>query len=171
MHNYENIMASILVSKQFNVPYEIIVKYLSKFNGVEHRIEFAGNVSGRDFYNDSKATNVMSTITALKAFNTDVILLLGGLDRGHSFDDLVPYLKHTKCIVCFGETKHRIEKFAKDNNIEVFVVDDIESATKKAYEISKKGDTILLSPACASWDQFNSFEERGDCFKRTVSNL
>lgn len=171
MHNYENIMASILVSKQFNVPYEIIMKYLSKFNGVEHRIEFAGNVSGRDFYNDSKATNVMSTITALKAFNTDVILLLGGLDRGHSFDDLVPYLKHTKSIVCFGETKHRIEKFAKDNNIEVFVVDDIESATKKAYEISKKGDTILLSPACASWDQFNSFEERGDCFKRTVSNL
>ena len=170
-HNYENIMASILVAKEFDVSYETIMKVLSKFGGVEHRIEFVKEVNGREFYNDSKATNVMSTITALKAFDNDVILLLGGLDRGHSFDDLVPYLKHTKYIVCFGETKYRIEEFARKNNIDVFVVDDIVKATKKAYEVSKKGDTILLSPACASWDQFNSFEERGDAFKETVNKL
>ena len=170
-HNYENIMASILVAKEFDVSYETIMKVLSKFGGVEHRIEFVKEVNGREFYNDSKATNVMSTITALKAFDNDVILLLGGLDRGHSFDDLVPYLKHTKYIVCFGETKYRIEEFARKNNIDVFVVDDIVEATKKAYEVSKIGDTILLSPACASWDQFNSFEERGDAFKETINKL
>lgn len=171
MHNYENIMASILACKQFDVSYETIMKVLSKFSGVEHRIEFVKEVNGREFYNDSKATNVMSTITALKAFDSDVILLLGGLDRGHSFDDLVPYLNHTKYIVCFGETKYRIEEFARKNNIDVFVVDNIKEATKKAYEISKKGDTILLSPACASWDQFNSFEERGDAYKETINQL
>ena len=171
MHNYENIMASILVCKQFGVSFDTIMKVLSKFSGVEHRIEFVKEVNGRTFYNDSKATNVMSTITALKAFDNDVILLLGGLDRGHSFDDLVPYLNHTKYIVCFGETKFRIEEFARKNNIDVFVVDDVEEATKKAYEISKKGDTILLSPACASWDQFNSFEERGNKFKDTINEL
>lgn len=170
-HNYENIMASILVAKKFDVSYETIMKVLSKFSGVEHRIEFVKEVNGREFYNDSKATNVMSTITALKAFDNDVILLLGGLDRGHSFEDLVPYLNHTKYIVCFGETKYRIEKFARENGIDVFVVNDIFEATKKAYEISKKGDTILLSPACASWDQFNSFEERGDAYKETINNL
>lgn len=171
IHNYENIMASILACKQFNISYESIMNVLSKFTGVEHRIEFVKEVNGREFYNDSKATNVMSTITALKAFDNDVILLLGGLDRGHSFDELVPYLNHTKQIICFGETKYRIEEFAKKNNIDVSVVNDVEKATKKAYEISKKGDTILLSPACASWDQFNSFEERGDKFKDTIKKL
>lgn len=171
IHNYENIMASILACKQFNISYESIMNVLSKFTGVEHRIEFVKDVNGREFYNDSKATNVMSTITALKAFDNDVILLLGGLDRGHSFDELVPYLNHTKQIICFGETKYRIEEFAKKNNIDVSVVNDVEEATKKAYEISKKGDTILLSPACASWDQFNSFEERGDKFKDTINKL
>ena len=171
MHNYENIMASILACKEFDVSRETIMKVLSNFSGVEHRIEFVKEVNGREFYNDSKATNVMSTITALKAFDNDVILLLGGLDRGHSFDELIPYLNHTKYIICFGETKYRIEEFAKENNIDVFVVENIEEATKKAYEISKEGDTILLSPACASWDQFNSFEERGDAFKATINNL
>ena len=171
MHNYENIMASILACKEFGVSYEIIMNVLSKFSGVEHRIEFVKEVNGREFYNDSKATNVMSTITALKAFDNDVVLILGGLDRGHSFDDLVPYLNHTRSIVCYGETKYRIEEFARENNIDVYVVENIEEATKKAYEISKEGDTILLSPACASWDQFNSFEERGDAYKKTISNL
>ena len=171
MHNYENIMASILVAKQFDVSDAVIMKVLSSFSGVEHRIEFVNEVNGREFYNDSKATNVMSTITALKSFENDVILILGGLDRGHSFDDLVPYLKHTVHIVCYGETKERIRDFALKNNISVTVTNDIVEATKEAYKISKKGDTILFSPACASWDQFNNFEERGDLFKKTVKNL
>ena len=171
MHNYENIMAATLVAKEFNVSNDIITKVLSKFGGVEHRIEFVRKVNGREFYNDSKATNVMSTITALKSFDNDVILILGGLDRGHSFDGLVPYLNHTKHIVCYGETKERIRKFAQDNNIDVAVVDNVSEAALTAYNLSKEGDTILLSPACASWDQFKSFEDRGNEFKKTVDNL
>lgn len=171
MHNYENIMASILVSMQFNVKKEYIMDVLTTFGGVSHRMEFVKNVEGRDFYNDSKATNVVSTITALKSFDTPVILILGGLDRGHSFDDLVPYLNHVKLIVCYGQTKNRIKQFAENNNIEVTVVDDVKQAARVSYEKSNKGDTILLSPACASWDQWNNFEERGDAFKSAIKNL
>ena len=141
------------------------------FAGVEHRIEFVTKLNGREFYNDSKATNVDSTITALKSFDNEVVLILGGLDRGHSFDPLLPYLTHVKHIVCYGETKDRIKEFADKNNIDVTVTDNLEEATHAAYNISLEGDTILLSPACASWDQYKSFEERGDEFKKVVSSL
>lgn len=171
VHNYENIMAALLVAKQFDVNIDVIMDVLTNFGGVAHRMEFAGNVSGRNFYNDSKATNVVSTITALKSFNTPVILILGGLDRGHSFDDLIPYLNYTKLIVCYGETKDRIEKFAKDNGIDVIAVNDVMEATRVSFENSLKGDTILLSPACASWDQWENFEQRGDAFKKEIKNL
>ncbi len=171
MHNYENFMAAILVAKEFNISNEVIMNVLSNFSGVEHRNEFVKNVNGRDFYNNSKSTNVFSTITALKSFENNVILILGGLDRGHSFDDLVPYLKHVVHIVCYGETKERIRNFALENNIPVTVKDNIDEATIEAYDISKEGDTILLSPACASWDQFKNFEERGNEFKKIVKNL
>jgi len=170
-HNYENIMAAILVAKEFNVSDEKIKNVINSFSGVEHRMEFVKTLNGRNFYNDSKATNVTSTITALKSFEDNVILLLGGLDRGHSFDDLTPYLKNTKLIICYGETKERIKKFAENLKIEVKVVENVREAVRKAYELSKEGDTILLSPACASWDQFDSFEQRGDAFKDEIENL
>ena len=171
VHNYENIMCAIMVSKQFNVSNEIINQVLKEFRGVPHRIEFVKNINGVDFYNDSKATNVKSTQIALGTFKNPTILLLGGLDRGHSFDGLKEYLKNVKSIVCYGETKNRIKEFADKCNINCIVVDNIVEATKKAYELSDIGDTVLLSPACASWDQFNSFEERGDLFKETVCEL
>ena len=171
IHNYENIMAAILVAKEFNVSNEVIKEVLNNFAGVEHRIEFVTKLNGREFYNDSKATNVDSTITALKSFSNDVVLILGGLDRGHSFDPLLPYLTHVKHIVCYGETKERIKEFAFKNNIDVTVTDSLEEATHAAYNISLEGDTILLSPACASWDQYKNFEQRGDEFKEIVSSL
>ena len=171
MHNYENIMAAILVCKLFNVSNSVIKEVLNNFAGVEHRLEFVAKVNGRQFYNDSKATNTNSTITALKSFEGNVILLLGGLDRGHSFEPLKPYLTHVKHIVCFGQTKDRIKDFCLKNNIDVTVVDNIEQACKTAYNISALGDTILLSPACASWDQYEHFEQRGDDFKKAVSKL
>ena len=171
MHNYENIMAAILVAKEFNISNNIIKEVLNNFAGVAHRIEFVAKINGREFYNDSKATNTDSTITALKSFDNDVVLILGGLDRGHSFESLIPYLKHVKHIVCYGETKERIETFALENNIDVNVTDNLEESVKAAYNISEEGDTILLSPACASWDQYNNFEERGDEFKKIVSEL
>ena len=171
MHNYENIMCSIIATKHFGVSNDAIKRVLDKFAGVEHRIEFVAKINGREFYNDSKATNVKSTQIALSTFNTPTILLLGGLDRGHSFDDLKEYLKNTIHIVCYGETKNRIKEFANSCNIDVTVVDTLEEAVNAAYNISNVGDTILLSPACASWDQFPDFEARGTEFKRVVNSL
>ena len=171
MHNYENIMCAIIATKHFDMPTDAIKRVLAKFTGVEHRIEFVAKVNGREFYNDSKATNVKSTQIALSAFNTPTILLLGGLDRGHSFDDLKDYLKNTAHIVCYGETKERIKDFAKKCKVDVTVVDTLEEAVNVAYNISNVGDTILLSPACASWDQFDNFEVRGNEFKRVVNTI
>ncbi len=170
-HNYENAMCAICVGKILDVSNEEIKKVLNNFNGVEHRIEFVKTLNGRDFYNDSKSTNVKATIIALGSFKTPIILLLGGLDRKHPFDELVPYLNNVKNIICYGETKDRINLFAKENNIECKVVNNLEEATKYAYQISNCGDTILLSPACASWDQYESFEVRGTEFKQVVNNL
>ena len=103
IHNYENIMCLIAIQKIFNISNDVIKDYLSIFGGVEHRIEFVTSVNGRLFYNDSKATNTESTIVALKSFENNIILLLGGLDRGHSFDELEEFLKNTKYnnISCF----------------------------------------------------------------------
>jgi len=171
MHNYENIMCAIIATKELGISNETIKEVLNKFTGVEHRIEFVAKINGREFYNDSKATNVKSTEIALNAFNTPVVLLLGGLDRGHSFEDLKDDLTNVTHIVCYGETKNRIKEFADSCKVNATVVDTLEEATKFAYNISNDGDTILLSPACASWDQFADFEKRGEKFKETVNNL
>lgn len=170
-HNYENIMCAIAACKHFNVSNQSIYNVLSTFNGVEHRIEFVKEINGRTFYNDSKATNVQSVQIALSAFANPTILLLGGLDRGHSFDELKDYLQNTKLIVCFGETKDRIKTFADSLNIPCEVVNTIQEAVIMAYQNSDEGDTVLLSPACASWDQYECFEDRGIDFKNAVNSL
>ena len=97
--------------------------------------------------------------------------MLGGLDRKHSFDDLKDYLKNTKLIVCYGETKNRIKEFADKLNIDCYVHDNLEESVKTAYNLSDDGDVILLSPACASWDQYKDFESRGNEFKHIVEDL
>ncbi len=168
MHNYENIMCAIMVMKELGISNQIICDELKEFKGVEHRIEFVKELNNRKFYNDSKATNTVSTKIALDSFNTPTILIMGGLDRGHSFAELDDHLKHVKHIICYGQTKERIKAWSK---IDCKVVENLEEATKKAYELSQPGDTILLSPACASWDQFNSFEERGTLFKEVINKL
>lgn len=168
MHNYENIMCAILVMKELGISNQIICDELKEFKGVEHRIEFVKELNNRKFYNDSKATNTVSTKIALDSFNTPTILIMGGLDRGHSFDELDDHLKNVKYIICYGQTKERIKAWSK---VDCKVVENLEEATKKAYELSEPGDTILLSPACASWDQFNSFEERGALFKEVINKL
>ena len=170
-HNYENIMSAIVIAKEFDVSNDIILSVLKKFGGVEHRLEFVKEVNGREFYNDSKATNVKSTQIALSAFSSPTILILGGLDRGHSFDELKDYLKNVKNIVCYGQTKERIKKFADDLNIKCNMVDNLTEATITAYNNSEKGDIILLSPACASWDQYKCFEDRGNEYKKVINQL
>ena len=170
-HNYENIMCAVIVAKQFNVSNEIIKKVLITFGGVEHRLEYVRTLNTREFYNDSKATNVVSTNIALDSFNKPTYLLLGGLDRGHSFDELLPHMKNVKAVVCYGETKDRILDFCNKNNIECYKKDNLEESIKKAYELSIDNSVVLLSPACASWDQYAKFEDRGDEFKKVVNSL
>jgi len=170
-HNYENIMCAIAVAKEFNVSNDVIKEVLSKFVGVEHRLEFVNKINDREFYNDSKATNVKSTIIALSSFDKPTILLLGGLDRGHSFDELLPYMNNVKYVVCYGETKDRILEFCQNNNFECYKFDNLTEATKTAYNLSSEGDVILLSPACASWDQYSCFEDRGNEYKEVVNSL
>lgn len=169
-HNYENVMAAIMVAKRLNVSDEVIVDVLKKFKSVEHRIEYVREINGVKVYNDSKATNVKATEIALSSFNEPTILLLGGLDRGHSFDDLTPHMKNVKLIVSYGQTKDRIKEYACSIGINCIVTENLKNATDIAMENSISGDVILLSPACASWDQFKDFEERGRLFKEYINN-
>ena len=171
MHNYENIMCAIGATKYFNVSNESIINVLSKFNGVEHRLEYVRSINNIVFYNDSKATNTVSTRIALDSFKEPTILIMGGLDRGHSFEPLNYALKHTKLIVCYGQTKERIKTWATSLNIPVKVVDNLSEATNYAYEQAVPNDVVLLSPACASWDQYKCFEDRGTEFKNIVNSF
>jgi len=170
-HNYENIMCAIAIAKQFNVSNKDIANVLLNFYGVEHRLEFVKKVNGKSFYNDSKATNVDSTIIALSSFNCPTVLILGGLDRGHSFEPLVPYMNNVSFVVCYGETKDRIEQFCIANEIKCYKYDNLKESVEFAYKSSTEGDVILLSPACASWDQYKCFEDRGTEFKQIINNL
>lgn len=170
-HNYENIMCVLLALHQLDVDTKEAVTYLKTFAGVEHRNEFVKEVQKRKFYNDSKSTNTESTITALTSFVDPTILLLGGLDRGHSFEPLNPYLTHVKQIVCYGETKERIKEWAHIQQIPCESTEKLAEATQKAYALSREGDVIVLSPACASWDQYDNFEDRGNEFKQVVEDL
>ncbi|WP_226665840.1 UDP-N-acetylmuramoyl-L-alanine--D-glutamate ligase [Metabacillus litoralis] len=171
-HNIENVLAAISAVKLRGVSNHSIRKVLTSFNGVKHRLQFVGDVSQRRFYNDSKATNILATSKALQAFTTPTILLAGGLDRGNEFDDLKPYLTNVKAMVLFGETAPKLERIAKESGIEVIKrVDNVEQAVYSAFEVSTSKDVILLSPACASWDQYKTFEERGDIFIGAVHKL
>lgn len=167
-HNYQNIMGAIIAVKKYGVTDEVIQKVLKEFKGVEHRLEYVDTINGVTYYNDSKATNCVSTITALNSFNQPTILLLGGYDRGHSFHDLDDSMKNVKCVVCFGETKNRIEEFCNDLNIKCYKNDTLKEAMNVVKDICTPGDVVLLSPACASWDQYDRFEDRGDEFKNLV---
>ena len=171
--NVENVLAAVAIAKLAGATNEGIQKAVQNFHGVKHRTQFVKEVNKRRFYNDSKATNIIATQTALRSFtNQSVVLIAGGLDRGNGFDELVPDLKAVSGIVLYGETKEKLQEAAKVAGVPVIeIVNTLEEATKKAYAISKEDDIILLSPACASWDQFKSFEIRGDEFIQVVENL
>ena len=170
-HNYENICAAIAAVKVYGISDSAIREVLAEFKGVEHRLEFVAEYNGVKYYNDSKATNCVSTNIALQSFNEPTILLLGGTDRGHSFYDLQDSMGHVKAIVAYGETKHRIADFAKDLKIDCKVCDTLTDAMNIVKELRASGDVVLLSPACASWDQYAKFEDRGDEFKRLVKEI
>ena len=170
-HNYENICCAIGAVKHYGVKNAAIIKVLKDFGGVEHRLEYVRTLNNVMYYNDSKATNTVSTTIALKAFNKPTILIMGGLDRGHSFEPLNDYMKNVKLVVCYGQTKERIEKWAEGLKIPVKVFDNLHDATIAAAKKATAGDVVLLSPACASWDQYKCFEDRGTEYKKIVNGL
>ncbi|PLS16591.1 UDP-N-acetylmuramoyl-L-alanine--D-glutamate ligase [Bacillus sp. M6-12] len=171
-HNLENILAAVAASKLKGVSNEAIQQVLATFHGVKHRTQYIATVEGRKFYNDSKATNILAASKALQSFNDPVILLAGGLDRGNEFDELKPYLSNVKGLISFGQTAEKIERVAREAGIQVIKrVDNVEEAVPAAYALSTEGDIILLSPACASWDQYKTFEVRGDMFINAVHKL
>lgn len=171
MHNYENIMASIMVAKELGIDNKAIFNVLNTFKGVEHRLEFVKEINTRKFYNDSKATNIKSTQIALSSFHIPTILILGGMERHQDFDLLKDYMTHVKLIVCYGENKKRIKDFGDKLMIETEVVNNLSEAVNKAYELSSENDIILLSPASASWDQYKCFEDRGKEYKECIERI
>jgi UDP-N-acetylmuramoylalanine--D-glutamate ligase len=164
MHNVENAMIAACMAYRMGVRPEDIQDYLAHFPGVEHRIEFVAEIGGVRYYNDSKGTNVDSTIQALKAFDCPVHLLVGGYDKKTGFDGLKPYLGHVKKMYAYGDTKTQFVPLMK----EVALFDTMHDALEAAHQAAQPGEVVLLSPACASWDQFPNFEERGRQFKQQV---
>ncbi|MFJ7825044.1 UDP-N-acetylmuramoyl-L-alanine--D-glutamate ligase [Psychrobacillus sp. NPDC096623] len=171
-HNLENVLAATATALMMNCSVEAIKQVLSTFHGVKHRTQFIRDWKGRKFYNDSKATNALATKSALEGFIEPVILIAGGVDRGHSFDELIPYLNRVKALVHFGETADRLQKFGEAQGIaSVASFQTLGEAFEQAIALSSEGDIVLLSPACASWDQYESFEIRGDEFIDRVISL
>ncbi|ETI67983.1 UDP-N-acetylmuramoyl-L-alanine--D-glutamate ligase [Neobacillus vireti] len=172
VHNLENILSAMVAAKLSGVENSAIQEVLQTFTGVKHRLQYVTEVNGRKFYNDSKATNSLAAINALAAFDAPIILLAGGLDRGNEFDELLPYLKNVKALVTFGQTAPKIERVGSEAGIKTIKrVDNVDKAVPEAYRHSEPGDIILLSPACASWDQYKTFEVRGDIFIEAVHKL
>lgn len=171
-HNSFNSMAAALAGKIVNIRKEIIRECLSDFSGVEHRLESVISVHGINFINDSKATNVNSTWYALECIQEQIVWIAGGVDKGNDYSELFEMAdKRIKAIVCLGKDNEKIKK-SFDGIVNTIVeTDSMNEAVKSAYYLASKGDTVLLSPACASFDLFSNYEDRGRKFKEAVRNL
>lgn len=171
-HNIYNTMASAIISKALNIRKEVIRDSLTDFRTVEHRLESVGKVRGIDFINDSKATNVNSAWYALESVERPVIWIAGGVDKGNDYSMLKPLVKErVKLIICLGVDNRKIhEAFGKDVKM-LINTGSMAEAVHVSYKMADKGDTVLLSPACASFDLFENYEDRGRQFKRFVKNL
>ena len=171
-HNVENALATIAVAKISGLDNQAIKEALSRFGGVKHRLQYAGEINQVSFYNDSKSTNILATQKALSGFdNSQVILIAGGLDRGNEFDELVPDIRGLKKMVILGQSADRLKRAADQAGVSYVDAADIADATRKAFELAQAGDIVLLSPANASWDMYANFEVRGDLFLATLDEL
>jgi UDP-N-acetylmuramoylalanine--D-glutamate ligase len=170
-HNIENILAATAASYVAGVNPEDIEKVISKYKGVEHRIEFVKTVNGADYYNDSKSTNISSTRVALESFDKNILIIMGGIGKGFPYFPLRTLVKNkVKAIFLIGEASNKIREDLSGATI-FYDCGNMENAVNQIYKISTPCDTVLLSPACASFDQFKNFEERGNIFKQLVRRL
>jgi len=171
-HNTYNSMAAAIAGKVLNIRKETIRESLTDFQGVEHRLETVIMVAGINFINDSKATNVNSTWYALECMKTEVIWIAGGVDKGNDYSELNTVVKEkVKAIVCLGKDNQKIINSFAELVPTIVETTSMEEAVRSAYYLAHKGDTVLLSPACASFDLFNNYEDRGHQFKMAVRNL
>jgi UDP-N-acetylmuramoylalanine--D-glutamate ligase len=171
-HNVYNSMAAAIAGNVLDIKKDHIRESLSDFQGVEHRLEPVSKVHGIEFINDSKATNVNSTWYALESMTTPVIWIAGGTDKGNDYSELYDLVRQkVKALVCMGKDNSKLHK-AFDNMIPIIVdTESMDEAIKSAYFLAKDGDAVLLSPACASFDLFANYEDRGRQFKQCVRNL
>ncbi len=168
-HNLQNVIIAVSAAKAVGISNDIIIDAVSSFKGVEHRIEFVREIGGVKYYNDSKGTNTDATITALKAFDRGVILLVGGFEKGLPMDEMKKHLGCVKKVIGFGACGARlVHDLVGENGI---IVTTLDEAVAEANKIAESGDTVLLSPTTSSFDQYTCFEERGDHFKKIVNAL
>ncbi|MZQ76066.1 MAG: UDP-N-acetylmuramoyl-L-alanine--D-glutamate ligase [Peptoclostridium sp.] len=172
-HNLENALAAVAIAASMKLPFELIASALRSFEGVEHRLEFVRSLDGIDFINDSKGTNPDASIKAIQSFERPLILIAGGMDKGGEFDDFVAeFGGKVKGLVLLGETAQKLEDTAARFGFkQTYRVENMEQAVKKAFALAQQGDIVLLSPACASWDMYPSYEVRGRDFKENVMRL
>ncbi|PKP44412.1 MAG: UDP-N-acetylmuramoyl-L-alanine--D-glutamate ligase, partial [Bacteroidetes bacterium HGW-Bacteroidetes-13] len=171
-HNLKNAMAASTAAHLLKIRKESIRHSLSNFEGVPHRLEKVKKVEGVTYINDSKATNINSTFYALESVQTQIIWIVGGQDKGNDYHELLPMVNQkVKAIICLGiDNAKIIDTF--QNTVEVMAeTHSMQEAVKMAYQLSESGDTVLLSPACASFDLFRNYEDRGDQFKEAVKKL
>ncbi|MDD2445701.1 MAG: UDP-N-acetylmuramoyl-L-alanine--D-glutamate ligase [Clostridia bacterium] len=166
--NLENILCVIALAKQIGIEDKHIQTAVENFKPLPHRLEFAGEINGVKYINDSKSTNILSTLMALDSIGEDVILLLGGSDKGLDFSPIFSNHK-VKTTICYGEVVKKIEYVAKKTNL--IVAKNFNDACDIAFKVAKKNDVVLLSPACASFDEFSSYEERGKRFKENIKKF
>lgn len=168
-HNLQNVMIAVSAAKAIGISNDVILEAVSSFKGVEHRIEFVREIDGVKYYNDSKGTNTDATITALKAFDRGVILLVGGFEKGLPMDEMKKHLGCVKKVIGFGACGARlVHDLVGEGGI---VVTTLDEAVAEANKIAESGDTVLLSPTTSSFDQYTCFEERGDHFKKIINAL
>ena len=173
VHNYENVMAAVAITMHMGVPVECIRKAIAEFKAVEHRIEFVREVHGVKYYNDSKGTNPDAAIKAVQAMVTPTVVIGGGYDKQSSYEEWIDSFGDTvKCLVLLGATADKIEATARKAGFtNIIRVASLEEAVKVSAAQAQSGEAVLLSPACASWDMFKSYEQRGTMFKEYVNQL
>ena len=171
-HNLHNSMASAIAARVLDIRKEIIRESLSDFQGVEHRLEFVANVHGIEFVNDSKATNINSTWYALESVTKPVVWIVGGVDKGNDYTELMPLVKQkVKAIICLGTDNAKIINAFEGMVDKIVEARSAQQAVQLGYDLGTNGDMVLLSPACASFDLFENYEDRGRQFKIAVKGL
>jgi len=169
-HNLENVLAAVCAGALMGCAPGKIRQAVRDFKAVEHRLEFVATIRGVDYYNDSKATNVDATIKALESFPANIHLILGGKDKGSDYSVLNELLRQrVKRVYTIGAAAGKIESQVK--GVEIVHAETLENAVRKANAVAESGDVVLLAPACASFDQFKNYEQRGQVFKEIVRGL